>query len=66
MQRSAEMWENMALWAEHKADEAAASEAPWAMGNLRTYQNCASKWWSEHYRAKRAEELARISAHATP
>lgn len=58
--KSAETWRKMALWAERKADEAAASNAPWALGNLRTYQNCASKWWSEHYRALRAEELKEL------
>lgn len=62
MQRTAELWRGMALWAERKADEAAASDAPWAMGNLRTYQNCASKWWGEHYRALHAEELERSIA----
>ena len=41
----------MALWAERKADEAAASEAPWALRNLRLYQNYASKFWGEHYAA---------------
>jgi len=57
MTRTAETWKGMALWAERKADEAAASDAPWAMGNLRTYQNCASKWWSEHFRALHADDL---------
>jgi hypothetical protein len=28
---------------ERKANEAASSDAPWAMGNLRTYQNMMSK-----------------------
>lgn len=40
-----------ALWAERKADEAAGSDAPWALGNLRTYQNYASRFWSEYFAA---------------
>jgi len=55
MKRSAKAWRGMALWAERKADEAAVSNEPWALGNLRTYQNYASKWWSEHYKAAREE-----------
>lgn len=47
-----------AQWAERKADEAAASSAPWALGNLRLYQNLASKFWGEHFAALR-EERAR-------
>lgn len=38
-------------WAERKCDEAAASSAPWALGNLRLYQNLASKFWGEYYAA---------------
>lgn len=45
----AELSKRKALWAERKADEAAASNAPWALGNLRLYQNMASKFWGEHY-----------------
>lgn len=45
----------MALWAERKADEASTSDAPWALRNLRLYQNLASKWWGEHYAALRRE-----------
>lgn len=55
MKRSADLLERMALWAERKANEASASDAPWAMGNLRTYQNMASKFWSEHFTALRDE-----------
>jgi hypothetical protein len=57
MTRNAKHWRRMALWAERKGDEAAASTEPWALGNLRTYQNFASLWWKEHYRAAHAEEL---------
>jgi hypothetical protein len=46
----------MALWAERKADEAAGSDEPWWLGNLRTYQNMASKFWSEYYVAIKSEE----------
>jgi len=59
--KSAETWKQMALWAERKADKAAASDMPWARGNLRLYQNCLSLWWSEHYRALRDEELQELS-----
>jgi hypothetical protein len=49
----AEICKRKAEWAERKADEAAASDAPRAMGNLRLYQNFASKWWREYYEEKR-------------
>lgn len=62
MKRDAKTWKAMAEWAERKADEAAASDVPWWLGNLRTYQNCASKWWSEHYKQAHAEELERSIA----
>lgn len=44
-----------ALWAERKADEAAESTAPWALGNLRLYQNLASRFWRDHFAAVREE-----------
>ncbi len=50
-----------ALWAENKADEASASSAPWALKNLRMYQNLASKFWGEHYAALRAEDQPGVS-----
>jgi hypothetical protein len=56
MKRTAETWRGMALWAERKANEAASSDKPWALGNLRNYQNMASKFWGEHYRALRDTE----------
>lgn len=56
MKRDAKTWLAMAQWAERKADEAAASDAPWALANLRLYQNLMSQWLGEHYRAKHAEE----------
>lgn len=46
-----------ALWAEQKANEAAASNAPWALGNLRLYQNMASKFWGEHYALVKASKI---------
>ena len=46
-----------ALWAERKADEAAASDEPWALGNLRLYQNMAGKFWSDHYQQLRKAGL---------
>ena len=49
-----ELARRKAEWAERKADEAAASDAPWAMGNLRLYQNFASKSWREYYKLERA------------
>ena len=42
--KTAATWEGMAAWAEAKADEAAASDAPWALNNLRLYQNKMSLW----------------------
>lgn len=56
VRRSADMLRGMAEWAEAKADEAAASDAPWALGNLRVYQNMASKYWGEHFAAARDAE----------
>lgn len=55
--RDAKTWLAMAEWAERKANEAAASDKPWALANLRMYQNKMSEWLGEHYRAKHAEEL---------
>ena len=52
---AAEIAKGKAEWAERKAGEAAASNYPWAMGNLRTYQNLAFKFWGEHFAAVRAE-----------
>jgi hypothetical protein len=46
-------FERMALWAEAKADEAAASDVPWALRNLRLYQNKASEFWDKHFEAVR-------------
>ena len=53
MERSPELLRRMAQWAERKADEAASSDAPWSLGNLRLYQNKASEFWGEYYRAMR-------------
>jgi hypothetical protein len=47
----------MAEWAEAKANAAAASSEPWARNNLRLYQNKASEFWREHYKALHVEEL---------
>lgn len=41
---------------ERKADEAAASDAPWALGNLRTYQNMMSKHLALAYAAEKANK----------
>lgn len=42
---------------ERKANEAAVSDAPWALGNLRTYQNAVSRHLSLAYAAERKEGL---------
>jgi hypothetical protein len=55
--RDAKTWRYMAEWAEAKANAASASTEPWAMANLRLYQNKASEFWREHYKALHAEEL---------
>ena len=57
IKRDAKTWLYMAEWAEAKANAASASSEPWAMANLRLYQNKASEFWSEYYKAKHAEEL---------
>ncbi len=46
-----ELLRRKAEWAECKANEAAASDKPWAARNLRLYQNLMSKWLGEYYRA---------------
>lgn len=51
---TAELAKRKAEWAEAKAEEAARSDALWALGNLRTYQNMASRFWGEHYAAERS------------
>jgi len=41
-------------WTERKCAEASASDAPWALRNLRYYQNRAYASWGEYYAACRA------------
>lgn len=53
MTTEAERFTRMAAWAERKADEAAASDAPWALANLRLYQNLMSKWLAAAAAAER-------------
>lgn len=55
---NADKFKGMALIFERKADEAAASDKSWAMGNLRLYQNKASQFWGKHYAALRAESAS--------
>lgn len=52
----AEICQRKALWAEKKCDEAAASDAPWALRNLRLYQNYASRFWAEYFAEVRATQ----------
>ena len=54
MSRS-ELARRKALWAESKANEASESDMPWAIANLRLYQNLASKFWGEYYALARLE-----------
>lgn len=51
----AERYYKMALWAENKANIAASSDKPWAMGNLRVYQNLASRFWHQYYKTVNVE-----------
>ena len=44
-----------AEWAERKCDEAAASSEPWALANLRLYQNYLSRFLTDYYVACRQE-----------
>lgn len=53
MQTEAQRHFGIAAVFERKADEAAASNAPWALGNLRTYQNMMSKHLALAYAAER-------------
>jgi len=57
-QSQIELLKRKAEWAERKCNEASASTAPWALRNLRLYQNFASKFWGEYYGAKRAQQRA--------
>ncbi len=45
----------MAVWAENKADYWSESDKPWALRNMRLYQNYASKYWAEHFTELRKE-----------
>lgn len=60
--RQSDFYRRMALYFERKANEAAASDVPWAMGNLRIYQSFASEYWRKHYLAAHAEDLERSIA----
>ena len=51
----AEKLKAMALIFERKADACAASSVPWALNNLRLYQNKASEFWGKHFSALKAE-----------
>lgn len=53
---TAELARRKALWAERKANEAAASDKPWWLGNLRLYQNLADKFWGEHFKLLRDDQ----------
>ena len=48
-----EVLRRKAEWAERKCAEAAASDKPWALRNLRLYQNFASRFWGEYFEALR-------------
>jgi hypothetical protein len=56
-ERPAALWERMAKGAERKADFWAASDAPWALGNLRLYQDKMVLWgrYADCARALEAE-----------
>lgn len=56
MKRS-ELRARMAVWAENKADHWAESDKPWALRNMRLYQNYASKYWAGYFAALRDEAL---------
>lgn len=45
----AELLYRKAIWAERKCDEASVSDKPWALRNLRYYQNLMSKFWVEYF-----------------
>lgn len=55
MTRDSATLHRMADWAERKANEAARSTEPWALSNLRLYQNLMSKWYGEALEAERRE-----------
>lgn len=66
MKRDAATWLAMANSAERKANEWAASDEPWALANLRLYQNLMSRWLGEHYRALREEAKSEIKCPTFP
>ena len=47
---------HLAEWAESKAAYWSESDKPWAMRNMRLYQNYASRYWAEHFKAKRVQQ----------
>lgn len=53
MKRDAKTWYGMADYAERKANEAAASNEPWAPRNLRLWQNKMSEWLGNALKAER-------------
>lgn len=55
MIRDSVKWHRMADWAERRANEAAESDAPWAMRNLRLWQNKMSEWYGYALAAEREE-----------
>lgn len=60
----AQKFHRMAAVFERKADEAAASNEPWALGNLRLYQNKMSEFLAKAYEAERTAAIAaHLAAH---
>lgn len=51
-----ELKSRMAVWAESKAAYWSASDKPWALRNMRLYQNYASHYWGEYFAELKKEE----------
>jgi hypothetical protein len=56
--KPAAVWEAMERGAALKADEAGRSDAPWALGNLRLYQDLENRFGTYAAIARRLEECS--------
>lgn len=57
MQLTIAQLKRKAEWALRKAEENAASSAPWAPANVRLCQNCYNKWYGDYLAACKREGI---------
>ena len=58
---ASERYARMAVWAESKADFWSESPRPWALRNMRLYQNYASKYWARHFELAAQENFTSLA-----